>query len=80
MENKNTGYPHIDKPWMKFYPKYKQKEYPKINLTEYRHVGSRLYHTEGRVRRHRLTELYDNRAAELSQYEQCGHLSSAEKH
>ena len=35
MENKKTGYPHIDKPWMKFYPNYKQKEYPKINLTEY---------------------------------------------
>lgn len=37
MENLNeTGYPHIDRPWMKFYAKDAQNLYlPKLNLTDY---------------------------------------------
>lgn len=40
MEKKETGYPHIDKPWMKWYPedvriKYDTIEYPDVNLTQY---------------------------------------------
>ena len=34
-EQINTGYPHIDKPWMKFYPDYKGIVIPKTNMTEY---------------------------------------------
>ena len=35
MENKMTGYPHIDKPWMKYYDKNITVEYPKGNITDY---------------------------------------------
>ena len=35
MENKMTGYPHIDKPWMKYYDKDITVEYPKGNITDY---------------------------------------------
>lgn len=32
----NTGYPHIDKPWMKYYDEeLAKKEDPKVNLTQY---------------------------------------------
>ncbi len=32
----NTGYPHIDKPWMQFYDEeLAKKEEPKVNLTQY---------------------------------------------
>ena len=34
--NKETGYPHIDKPWMKYYDeKIANIEDPKTNITEY---------------------------------------------
>ena len=29
-----SGYPHIDRPWLKFYDKY-DLELPKVNLVEY---------------------------------------------
>ncbi len=36
MKEMKTGYPHIDKPWMKFYDSKKVAfEAPKVNLTEY---------------------------------------------
>lgn len=36
MEKEKTGYPHIDKPWMKYYDQKQQKSYnPNISMTEY---------------------------------------------
>ena len=36
MENMKTGYPHIDKPWMKFYGEGAvYSDLPQTNLTEY---------------------------------------------
>lgn len=36
INEKKTGYPHIDKPWMQFYDQnLVQKQDPKVNLTQY---------------------------------------------
>ena len=36
MENKkNTGYAHLDKPWMKYYKDYSDGRDPEVNMTEY---------------------------------------------
>lgn len=36
MKKDLTGYPHIDKPWMKYYKKdLVETDDPKVNLTEY---------------------------------------------
>lgn len=34
MDNKLSGFPHIDRPWLKFYDRY-NLELPKVNLVEY---------------------------------------------
>ena len=48
MERKNTGYPHIDKPWMKYYDKNKaNEELPKETIYQYmkRNVNKYLENT-----------------------------------
>lgn len=51
MEKRQTGYPHVDKPWLKYYDSKKiYSEDPKMNLTEYlkeknKNKGSKIAET-----------------------------------